>query len=157
MPITRTRRSLSLEKPAARPWLESLFRCVALVGEDQVESALRVGEYLAGLLELRFVAGAQHLGGRERDVLEQAGDRFRLVADVARERLPGGAELVAVRFDVLASGGGQLVRAPSLRFLCAHEALVLELLQRRIDRAGAGAPGAVAAVLDPLHELVAVA
>ena len=39
----------------------------------------------------------------------------------------------------------------------ADQALVLELLQRRIDRAGARAPDAVTALLDLLHDLVAVA
>ena len=41
--------------------------------------------------------------------------------------------------------------------LGADEALVLQLRERGIDRARAGAPGAAAAVLDLLHEPVAVA
>ena len=37
----------------------------------------------------------------------------------------------------------------------AMSALVLELLERRVDRAGAGSPGAVAAALELLHQRVA--
>src|SRR5207342_3451088 len=39
----------------------------------------------------------------------------------------------------------------------AHQALVLQQLEAGVHRAGGGTPGALALVLDALHELVAVA
>src|SRR5262249_47344178 len=59
--------------------------------------------------------------------------------------------------DLLLAGVGQPERLAPVDLLRAHEALVLQLLERGVDRAGAGAPNAFAALLDLLHDLVAVA
>src|SRR4051794_29984041 len=61
---------------------------VAVAGEDEVQRALRLGEHAARLLDLALVAGAQDLGGRDRDVLDQHAGLAGVVADVAGERLP---------------------------------------------------------------------
>src|SRR5205807_700567 len=56
----------------------------------------------------------------------------------------------------LAAGVGQLVDAAPVGLVAAHEALVAELLQRRIDRAGARLPATLAALGDLADDLVAV-
>src|SRR4051812_9194209 len=73
------------DRACARPpghWLRvAVFGRLLVAGEDQVERALRLRENLARLLKLRLVAGAQHLRGGERHVLQEAADLARLVAD----------------------------------------------------------------------------
>src|SRR5262249_44275992 len=66
------------------------------------------------------------------------------------------AKLLAVVIDVRAPFVGERVRAPTVLLLRAHQALVLELLERGVDRAGARLPVAVRAALDLLDQLVAV-
>ena len=51
---------------------------------------------------------------------------------------------------------GQPVDPATVLLLGPHQALVLELLQRRVDRSGAGLPRAAAAPADLLDDLVAV-
>src|SRR4029079_3779028 len=69
------------------------------------------------------------------------------------ERIP---ELLTVVIDVRAALVGERVRAPAVLLLRAHQALVLELLERGVDRAGARLPVALGAALDLLDQLVAV-
>src|SRR4029079_3991790 len=71
--------------------------------------------------------------------------------------LPRDAERLAVLLDVGAARIGELEGAPSGALVAAHQALVLELGERGVDRPGARAPDAAAALLELLHELVAVA
>ncbi len=52
--------------------------------------------------------------------------------------------------------GGELVGALALELDGVDQALVLELLEGRVDRAGARLPDALGAALDLLDELVAV-
>ena len=54
------------------------------------------------------------------------------------------------------AGVGQREHAPAFGLLAPDDALVLEQLQRRVHRAGAGSPGAPALLLEPLHDLIAV-
>jgi len=61
-----------------------------------------------------------------------------------------------VFLDVAGAGLGQRDRAPTVRLLGLDQALVGELLQRRVDRAGAGPPRALRALADLLDDLVAV-
>ncbi len=75
----------------------------------------------------------------------------------AADLLPRRAELVAVLGDVRAARVGELEQPAAAGVLRADEALVLELRERRVDGAGARAPVAAAAVLDLLHQPVAVA
>src|SRR5262245_41434762 len=85
---------------------------------------------------------------------EQAGHRPRLVLP---QRLPRGACLLGFLLDVPAAVVGEAERAPAAGLLGLDQALVGELLQGRVDRAGAGPPGAAAALLDLGHDLVPVA
>jgi hypothetical protein len=50
-----------------------------------------------------------------------------------------------------------MVEAPAVLLVGPDHPLVLELLERRVDGAGARAPQALAALLELLHDLVAVA
>jgi len=67
------------------------------------------------------------------------------------------AESVAARLDVLAGRVRQGEHAARALLGGLDEALVLQLRQRRVDGAGARAPDALAALLDLLHQRVAVA
>ena len=79
------------------------------------------------------------------------------VALVVLLRLPGRL-LLAAFGELLATLVGQLERAAALTLGIdrVDQALVLELCQRGVDRAGAWAPATVAALLETLHQLVAV-
>src|SRR4051794_4988530 len=70
---------------------------------------------------------------------------------------PGPAEAPGFPLGVRAARGGELEAPPAGVLVAAHEPLVLELRERGVDRAGARAPGPAAALLELLHELVAVA
>ena len=70
---------------------------------------------------------------------------------------PWGAELLALLLDELATGHGQSEGATGVTLLLSDEAFVLELLEHRVDRAGARAPDIARALCDLLDELVAVA
>src|SRR5262249_25993319 len=68
--------------------------------------------------------------------------------------LPG--KCAAALLDVCPTLVGQLVDAFAVRLRRAHELLVGELLQRRVDAAGARCPRALAALADLADDLVAV-
>src|SRR5262245_7121465 len=151
--------------PAARPlsWASrraarpSLLAGVVIGREDRVELAAGVGE---DLLRLRHLGGRADLGdlhGRGRHRGDQPAQFDRVGAHAAGDVVPGGPDLVGVRLDVLAPLGGQRIAlAPALGRLRLDQALVLQLLQRRVHRPGAGLPDAVAALRDLLDQLVAV-
>ena len=65
-------------------------------------------------------------------------------------------ELVGVLLDVAAALLGELQQPAALALAALDQALVLELLDGRVDRAGARLPGAAAALGDLLDDLVAV-
>src|SRR6476646_495458 len=67
-----------------------------------------------------------------------------------RHSLPGCGDLVGMLGDVRPSLVGQAVGPLPLRCVRPHEALVLELLQRGVDRPRARLPGATAAFGDLL-------
>src|SRR6185312_17050392 len=71
--------------------------------------------------------------------------------------LPRSGLVGVARLDLRETLDGEAVGLAPVDLLRGDQALVLELLQRGVDRAGAGAPGAFAALLDLLHDLVAVA
>src|SRR5207247_8742064 len=79
------------------------------------------------------------------------------LTDVAAHVLPGGRPVLAALLQVRAAGVGEGEQLAPVGLFRADQPLVLELLKRRIDRAGARAPQALAALLDLLHDLVAVA
>src|SRR4029453_1883371 len=70
---------------------------------------------------------------------------------------PAALEVGALLLDVGRAGLGQVERAAAVALLDADEALVLQLGERRVDAAGAGAPRTACALLDGLHDRVAVA
>src|SRR5205809_3193046 len=55
------------------------------------------------------------------------------------------------------AGIAQDIGATAVAVLDAHQPLILELRERRVDRAGTRPPNAARPLLDFLHELIAVA
>ena len=120
-----------------------------VVGEEPIEAAPRLGQDRAG----------RGLGSRRADAIdldrrdpELAGEPAEIVARLAagpravgRDGLRGGP-----------AGVGQRERPASVAVLDRDEAFVLELLEGRVDRSGARAPAAAAALAELLHDLVAV-
>ena len=74
-----------------------------------------------------------------------------------RDLVPGRTEGVGALLDVGPAGVGEPERAPSLGLFRDDQALILELAQRGIHRAGARLPDAAAAVTDLLDQLVTIA
>src|SRR6202040_3276909 len=81
----------------------------------------------------------------------------RSLADVAAHLIPGCRRVCIARLHRVPARVGESEELAALALLRADQPFVLELLQRWIDRAGARTPDAVAALLDLLHDLVAVA
>src|SRR5215471_9991908 len=126
-------------------------------GEYPVQGLARVRENLAGLPDLAVGSGAQHLEGGHAHLPDEAAHLDRGISDGAGHRVPRGADLVGVSVDVVAALGGELVAPPAALVGLRHDQpLVLQLLQRRVDRSGAGPPHAVAPLADLLDDLVAV-
>src|SRR2546423_512898 len=75
---------------------------------------------------------------------------------MSRSRLPR-SRLIGATLEMLASGVGDLKPSGPLGLHRADQALVLELGERRVNRARAGTPEPFAALLDRLHQLIAVA
>ena len=71
-------------------------------------------------------------------------------------RRPRGTELVSALFDVLLAVVGQRPCLLALGLDSLDTAFVFELRKRRVHRAGARTPDAAAALLQLLHQLVAV-
>src|SRR6185437_7598264 len=114
---------------------------------------LKQGLGLVDLLRRAF-AGHLHDGAAQpRGLDEQAGH----LAWLVRHRFPGRAGGLRVVLDVLAPLVGEPERALATGLIGLDQALVGELGQGRVDRSRAGPPGAVAALLDLGHDLVAVA
>src|SRR5215203_828857 len=126
-------------------------------GEDPVERAAGVGEHLLRLGLLGLGARVSELEERHADLAHRAHQLPGALAHVALDGVPGRAQLVGVPLDVAAAVVCQLVLLAALAGCDPHEPLVLELLQRGVDRARARTPDAVGALLDLLHQLVAVA
>src|SRR5580704_8446059 len=129
---------------------------VLVSGEDPVQRLAGVGQQLACLGRLGVGASADDLEGRHRDLADQAAHLHRRAAGATGDYVPGGVQLVRVRGRIRAALVGQLVGAPAaLASLSPDQALILELLQRRVDRAGAWPPDSPAALADLLDDLVA--
>src|SRR5579862_4453374 len=127
------------------------------VSQDAVEVFPCPRQNLASLAHLRLAAGLHHLREGGRDLAYQPAQLVRLVGDVAAHLLPRRRLVFAALIYVLAPCLGQLEQLAPVDLLGADQPLVLELCQRRIRRARARAPDAVAALLHLLHDLVAVA
>src|SRR5579884_3157661 len=70
--------------------------------------------------------------------------------------VPNAAHRVGVAGELVASGLGELVHFAAVFLFTRDEAFVFELLKGGVDAAGAGTIHAAGAVLQLLHELVAV-
>src|SRR5207244_11898548 len=110
-------------------------------------AAARLGEELHGALALLGGAGGDDLHRRGAELHHQVAQLAGLLGEAATDGLPGLAELLAARLDVLAARvrEGEHPAGALLRGL--DEAFVLELRQRGVDRAGARAPDALASLL----------
>src|SRR5262249_14309345 len=116
----------------------------------------RVSENAARLCDLVRIAEVGDLGGSHSYSTHLAEQRTDVVADGAGHLLPRCSEVFAALVDVLTARVGEDVRASVARMFGAHEALVLELRQRRIDGSRARPPETVRPLLDLLHDLVPV-
>src|SRR5262249_10621986 len=130
---------------------------IALVRSEQgIEGPARVGEDRARLGDLLGAADVADLAGghpQPAHLLKQRRDR---VVDRPAHLLPGRTQLGAARLDLGAPRVRQHVDTTVADLFGPDEAFVLELRERRVDRAWARPPDAVRALLDLLHDLVAV-
>jgi hypothetical protein len=121
-----------------------------------VDALTRVGEDLERLLDLLGRARCADLLHGRTD-LEDASAQFEARTFVALSgALPRRAVGLFARLGLGLAGLGEREHAATFDVLALDEALVLEELQCRVDRAGARAPHAAAALFEPLHDLVPV-
>src|SRR3954454_9040076 len=125
--------------------------------EDPVQPPARLGEELHGAPALLGGARRDDLHRRGAELHHQVAQLAGFLREAAADGLPGLAELLATRLDVLAARVGESEHAAGAFLRRLDKALVLELGERGVDRAGARAPDSLAALLDLLHERVAVA
>ena len=142
-----------------RPCRPVVVHHALAVGEDAVQPAAGVDQDLDGLAALLLRALGHDLPHGAHDLADlglEAGALRGPLAAPGLERRPDGGQLVGVLGDVrLALGGQPQAAAPAL-VVDLDQALVLELLDGRVDRARARPPGAAAALGDLLDDLVAV-
>src|SRR5450755_190649 len=131
---------------------------VVLVGrEDPVERLAGVSEYLPRLCLLGVGAGADDLEGRHAELAHQGPHLDCRAARAAGHDIPGSAQLVRVRRHVvLAVIGEHVAAAAAVSGLGPDQALVLQLLQGRVDGARTRPPDSPAALADLLDDLVTV-
>ena len=127
------------------------------LGQDPVERLARLGQDLLGLLGLLRRPRLRDLNRRRGELPDQRAQLDELARARPRRPRPTGCRALAVLVHVGAALVGQLEGAAARALVRTDQALVLELGERGVDRARAGAPGAVAAALDLLHQPVAVA
>ncbi len=106
---------------------------------------------------MRVVTGPHNLVDCGTDLEPDVGEIPYAVRNTAADGIPWSAELLAVLVDVGVTRVGQFPKLAAIVCDGAYQALVFELLQCGVDRAGACAPGAVAAVGQLLNQLVPVA
>src|ERR1035437_4983329 len=90
-------------------------------------------------------------------VAHQPAELMGSAAEIAAHLIPRRGSLIGTLREELAPVVGEGEQLAPLALLGADQALVLELLQRRVDRPRARPPHAAAALLHLLHDLVAVA
>ena len=131
------------------------------IGEEAVERAAGLVEDCGGLGHRGLVAGGADRLGRHRELTEgvpefTAGAAAHGLARIGGRGLPR-RRIVSVTGDGLAAGLGQLVGLAAVDLDRGDQALILELREGGIDRAGAGPPGAGGAGGEFLDELIAIA
>ena len=134
-------------------WLRGLR---GLLGQQAVDRLPGLGERRGRGGHLLRRAGTGDLVRRRVQLLELLPQLRGVGVDVGSGHVPHRVQLGAVLLDVAAAFLGEPHDAPALGLLDGHQAFVLELRERRVDRAGARAPGAVGALGDLLDDLVAV-
>src|SRR4051812_47757340 len=128
-----------------------------VVGQDAVDRAPRLvedGEGLRGLLVVPETGDLLHRGGERHRAVHQSLDPL---ARAVLGDLPGLAELVRVLLDVAPPLVGEVEDLAAVGVRRGDEALVLQLLQHRVHRAGARPPETAAALPELIHDRVAVA
>src|SRR5450755_4454767 len=130
---------------------------VIVGGEHPVERSPGIGEYPASLADLGIAARAQYLRCGHGNLPDQLPHLRRGAAGVAGNGIPWRVQLVRVGVGILPPVVGEDVRSPAaLPRLRADQALILQLLQRRIDRTRARPPDAAAPLADLLDDLVSI-
>src|SRR6516162_3618887 len=123
------------------------FGSGVVLGEDPVQRPARLAEQAGRRRDLRGGAAAGDLtdgAGQLADGVTQVED---VIADVSADLLPRGSG-GAPRLVGGLTGGGQGEDLLALGRVGGHQALILEVLERRVDRARAGCPDPAAAVGD---------
>ena len=112
----------------------------ALLGEDRVDLAAGLVEQLADPALLAFVGSVEDLADR----VVQLADRFAQVnllrVGLGADRVPGSL-LAGSGLALGLAGVGEREAALAVDLDAVDQALVLEQLQGRVDRAGARRPG----------------
>ena len=116
-----------------------------------------VAEDSGRLSHLGLGAGHEYLTRRHQHLTSGEQEFTRRYVGAAIGVLPGPPQLLALLIDQLASRVGERVGAPRARRVRRYETLVLELLQDRVDQAGARSPRLVRAFAELLDQLVPVA
>src|SRR6185437_786728 len=119
-----------------------------------------LGQDRPRLLTLRAAADLGDLLVGHRELAKQFAVAYEVVeagAGSADRLLPDAGELLGVLLGVLAPGLGQREQLAAALAYRLDQALVLELRERRVHRAGTGPPHPVGALLDLLDDLVTVA
>ena len=128
-----------------------------VAGQQAVEAAAGLLEDGLGLPELVLRARLGDLHGGDRQRLGGVAELMELTRGALADGLPRRAHPLTVGLDVGGALVGQRERLAPVVLGGTDEALVLQLRQRGVDRAGARAPDAAAALLELLHQAVAVA
>src|ERR1700761_6298587 len=158
-PRRGTGRSIGRERPSLlRGCGVAAGVLVVIGGEDPVQRPAGVGQDLTGLLHLSGRTGLADLRNGHQDLADQLAELHLAVVDAAGHRVPGRGQLVGVRLGVgpaLVGEGERL--AAAVGGLGLDQPLILELLERGVDRTRAGPPHPVGALADLLDDLVPVA
>src|SRR5260221_3980781 len=138
-------------------WIAGGLGVLVVSGEYPVQRLARIRQDLARVPHLGVGPRAHDLERGHGDLTDEVAHLDSRVSDRARHDVPGRPDLLWVRVNVGAALLGQPVApATAVARLGADQALVLELLQRGIDRTGARTPHAVAPLADRLDDLVAI-
>src|SRR5690606_3504637 len=129
---------------------------LVVLGRDAVDRLSRLVEHFGGLGRLLRGADRGDLGDRAHELADERAQVDGLGAHVVLHVGPRVTQFVLVLGDVGGALLGQLGGLAPGDLLDDDQALILELGQRGVDRAGAGTPDVVTALADLLDELVAV-